>query len=195
MSTARGLDTGGQSVSRPARLFRVGGSDEYGMHHLLAAVLVVVATEVFLLCLVLAGGGVAAWLFLLVPALAALVPQTDSLVPLAVWVFLGVAWVVQAPGPFSWWALPAAVAALVVHVTLALVAGAPTVLVWPRATLVRQARRIGVVAGVTAAAAVLSQAVLALDAPGSTVLAAAALLGVAAWVWAGRWRDEGPPPP
>ncbi len=195
MSRASGLDSSGLGGPRPARLFRLGGSDEYGMHHVLAAVLVVVATEAYLLCLALAGGGVAGWVFLLVPALGAIVPHADSLIPLAVWAVLGVAWVVQAPGPFTWWALPAAVAALLVHVTLALVAGAPTVLLWPRATLVRQARRVGVVAGVTAAVAVLSRAVLALDVPGSTVLAAAALLGVAAWVWAGRWRDEGPPPP
>ncbi len=178
---------------RAGRLFRLGSSDEYGPQQVLLGLVLVVAPVAFLTCAALAGGRIAPWLLVAAPLLLLLVPRADSTSPLGVWAVLGAVWVIQVPGPFSWWSVPAALSALVSHVALSLLGGAPTTVSWPRATSVRQLRRVGLVAAATLLVAALARLVLYAGLRGQVVVAAAAMLAVAAWLWVGRWRDEGQP--
>ena len=173
------------------RLFRLGSSDEYGPQQVVLGLVITVAPVVFLACAALAGGRIAPWLLVAAPLLVLLVPHADSSLPLGLWALLGAIWVIQVPGPFSWWSVPAAVSALLAHVACSNLGGAPTTLRWPGATVVRQSRRVGVVAAATLLVAGSARLVLRAELRGQVLVAAAAMLAVAAWVWVGRWRDEG----
>ncbi len=178
------------SAAGAGRLFRLGSSDEYGPHQALAALVVVLAPIAFLGCASLAGGRITLWLLVAAPLLVLLVPHPDSVLPFGFWALLGVVWVVEVPGPFTWWSVPAAVSALLAHVAFSRLAGSPTTVRWPRATRVRQSRRVGVVAAATVLVAALAQLVLRLEPGGQVVVVVAAMLAVAGWLWIGRWRDE-----
>jgi len=173
------------------RLFRLGSSDEYAAQQVVLGLVISAAPVAFLTCAALAGGAIAPWLLVLAPLLVLLVAQADSFVPLGLWSLLGAIWVVQVPGPFSWWSVPAAGSALLAHVASSILGGAPKTVRWPGATVVRQARRVGIVTAATLLVAASAQLVLRAELRGQVLVAAAAMLAVAAWVWVGRWRDEG----
>lgn len=180
----------GASVTRPTRLLRLGRSDELAPHPATLAAVLVVAPVLFLGCAVLAGGRVSPWLLVLAPVLLLLVPRAGSHLVLLLWAALGAVWLVQVPGPFSWWALPAAASALFGHLAASLLSGSPTTVTWPASTRRRYLRRSVVVLAVTALVAALVQVVLRARLSGDVALTAAALLGTAVWLWAGRFRDE-----
>jgi hypothetical protein len=176
---------------RAGRVFRLGSSQEYGPQQVVLALVIVLTPVAFLACAALAGGQLSPWLLVAAPLLVLLVAQADSMLPLGLWAVLAAIWVIQVPGPFSWWSVPAALCALLAHVAFALLAGAPTTVMWSGPTLLRQSRRLGVVAGATLVVAGAAELVLGAQLQGQVLLAVGAMLTVAAWVWVGRWRDEG----
>ena len=176
-----------------SRLLRLGSSEEYSAEPAALVVVLVMAPVAFLGFAALAGAAVSPWLLLGVPLLALFVPKVDSVAPLVLCGVLGALWVIQVPAPFTWWSVPAAVTALVSHTALTLLAGAPTVLEWPIATVRRQVRRVALVSLLTLFMAGVAQLALRAQIAGRVAVVVAALAAVATWLWVGRWRDEADP--
>ena len=175
-------------VTPPERLTRLGRSEEFGFQQVLATGIAVAAASVFLLCAALAGAHLSVWWYPM-GALAGLVVVAfgDTLYPMLVWAALGFFWVTQVPGPFSWWALGAALSGLVAHTVAAMAAARPTTLPWPSALLRLTARRVAVVAGVTAAVAGVAAVSVGARLSPSPFLLGSALVVVTVWAWA-AWR-------
>ncbi len=168
------------------RLVRLGWSAEYSPPQLLLAALVAAAPAGFVACLILAGGGLSWWWLVLAPTGLALLSRLESVVVLLVWLGLGVLWMGLAPGPLSWWSVPAALVLLVSHTALTLLSGRPTSGGLAPETGPRTVRRCAVVAAATLGVAAVSTAILALDVAGQALLVAFALAIIAAWWWWGR---------
>ncbi len=147
----------------------------------------VLAPVAFLGSAALAGAPLG-WSWYAVGLAAALLPAySDTDGPLLVWTVLGVLWVAGTSG-FSWWVVPAALAALSAHSTSAYLAAAP-----PNPHVPPRLRRLwigrfGVVALVTCATAVATQIVGAMAPVGSTALTVLVLLALAAVLYAVRPR-------
>lgn len=184
---AQGVDPA-RYVTPPQRLTRLGRSEEFGFQQVLAAAVAVASVPAFLLCAALAGAHLSVWWYPM-GALAGLVVVAfgDTMYPMLVWAALGYFWVTQVPGPFSWWALGAALCGLVAHTVSAMGAARPTTLPWPSALLRLTARRLAVVAGVTAVVAGVAAASVGARLSSSPVLLGAALVVVTVWAWA-AWR-------
>lgn len=120
-------------------------------------------------------------------ALAAVVAvgYADTGGPLLVWALLGLLWVTGVPA-FSWWVLPAALAALLGHGATAYLAGAPPSIDAPRRLLRRWSARAVIVSGVTAAMAAAVTGVRSLELDGSTGWTVVVLVAVAAGLYAVR---------
>ena len=172
---------------------RLGSSEEYSAEPAALVVVLVMAPVAFLGFAALAGAALSPRLLLGVPLLAWFVPEVDAVAPLVLWGVLGALWVNQVPAPFTWWSVPAAVTALVSHTALTLLAGAPTVLEWPIATVRRQVRRVALVSVLTLFVAGVAQLALRAQIAGQVAVVVAALAAVATWLWVGRWRDEADP--
>ena len=176
-------------VSRLPRvhLVRLGLSDEYEPRQLAIAAVAMLAPMAFAGCLMLGGGGATWWWVVFLPAGAASVAYAETPAALVMWAVLLALWVAQVPGPFTWWAVPAALALATGHTALTLLAGRPAAGGLARDTVRRTGRRLAVVAGAAAGVAVVTQAVRAVALGGQVVLAVAALLTVAGWM-AWGWR-------
>ncbi|MEI2732796.1 MAG: hypothetical protein V9G08_12505 [Dermatophilaceae bacterium] len=152
-----------------------------------ARVVVALAPVVFLWSAALAGASVG-WSWYAVGLAAAVLPAyADTDGPLLVWAVLGVLWVVGTSG-FSWWVLPAAVAALSAHSATAYLAAAPPNLRVPPGLRRLWIGRFGVVVLLTCATAVATQVVGAMMPVGSTALTVLVLLALAAGLYAVRPR-------
>ena len=182
--TTRGAKTPGQRTVR--RTYTLGRSEELGRDQVALGLVVVLTPAAFIGCAVLAGAGISAWLLVLVPSAVLLVREADAVWPLVAWTGLGVLWVVQVPGVFSWWAVPAAVCVLLSHVATGLLAAAPPALEVSRQTYRRCVRRVAVVSGVTLAVAGASQLVVRLALAGHVAVTVLALAALAGWLWLGR---------
>ena len=169
------------------RLVRLGLSDEYDAGQLAVAVVATLAPLLFAVCLMLGGGEVTWWWLVFAPAGAATVAYAETPAALVMWAMLVVLWVAQVPGPFTWWAVPAAACVAAGHAALTLVAGRPSAGALAGETFRRTGRRVAVVVGVALAVAVLTQTVRAVGLGGQVALAVAAVLAVAGWV-AWGWR-------
>ena len=175
------------AVATRLRLVRLGLSEEYEPRQIALAALAAIAPLAFAGCLVLGGGQASWWWLVFAPAGAATVAFAETPAALVVWAMLLALWVGQVPGPFTWWAVPAALAVAAGHTALTLLAGRPPAGGLAAETFRRTGRRLAVVMGVTVAVAALTQAVHAVGVGGQVVVAVAAVLTVAGWV-AWGWR-------
>lgn len=180
------------SGPRPAgvRLVRLGRSAEYGPHGAALVAVLVLAPAVVLLCGLAAGGSLPWWTVLATPLVLLVAPRAGTVLPGLLTLLLVAVWLLTVPGPFSWWALPAAAALLLLHLSAAVLASTPTTVRWPAASVRRWGRRTGVVLVVTALVAAAADLVRHVRVPGSVALGAVALLLVAAWPWLARRPDR-----
>lgn len=178
------------AADRPRlRLVRLGLSEEYEPRQLAVAAVAALAPLAFAGCLMLGGGEVSWWWLVFAPAGAATVAFAETPAALVVWAMLLALWIAQVPGPFTWWAVPAATALAAGHAALTLMAGRPPAGGLAEGTVRRTVRRVGLVVGAALGVAVVTQAVRAVDLGGQVALAVAAVLAVAGWV-AWGWRRE-----
>lgn len=142
----------------------------------------------FLGCAGLAGASVGPAWYLVAVAAAVVGPASpDTAGPLLVWGLLALMWV--AGGPLGvWWAVPAALAALLGHCATAYLAAAPPGLTTSVGVLLRWAVRLGVLAALTVAVAAGLVAAQAWQLPGSSAWTVVVLLATAAGLYAVRPR-------
>jgi hypothetical protein len=176
---------------RRLRLVRLGVSAEYDPRQLVVSTVATLAPLLFAGTLMLAGGEVSWWWVVFAPAGAATVAYAETPAALVMWAMLLVLWLAQVPGPFTWWAVPAAACLAAGHTALTLVAGRPSAGALDGAALRRTGRRLAVVVGAALAVAVVTQLVRAVGVGGHLVLAVAAVLLLGGWVLWGS-RQEGP---
>jgi hypothetical protein len=170
---------------------RFGLSDEYDGRQLLVSAVATLAPMVFAGALMLAGGEVSWWWLVFAPAGAATVAYAETPAALVMWALLLVMWVGQVPGPFSWWAVPAAGCVAVGHTALTLVAGRPSAGGLAEAVFRRTGRRLALVMGAVLAVAAVTQVVRALGVGGQLVPSVAAVLMLGGWVlWGSRQEDR-----
>ena len=173
------------------RLMRLGLSEEYEPRQIAVATVATLAPLAFAGCLILGGGEASWWWLVFAPAGAATVAFAETPAALVMWGMLLALWVAQVPGPFTWWAVPAAATGALGHTALTLLAGRPPAGGLAAGTFRRAGRRLGVVVGAACVVAGVTQGVHALDLGGQVALAVAALLLVSAWAAWGWRRDAG----
>src|SRR3954447_12849335 len=152
--------------ARRVRLVRVGLSEEYATTQLLLAVTVALAPVAFLVAMILAGSGFTWWFLVITPLAALGAARPESTGHLFLWALLLVVWVIDVPGPFTWWCLPAALVVAVSHTAQVLLGGRPTSGDLAADTRRRVRRRLTTVGSITAGVAVLAQLVRSAQVPG-----------------------------
>jgi len=175
------------TTARTPRYTIIGSGEPWSTSQLVLAVGNVLGVVEFALCLGRAGGTAGFWSVGAAALLAGvLTPLRDRQAPFAFWGALLIWWVATVPGPFSWWALPGAVALLGSHCCLALSAIGPQDLHLSRSVVTRLARRAAVVVAISAAVATGCSAITARELPGYPLVMTAGLLLLAGWTWLNR---------